>query len=227
MRRILVTFLLAGGALIALPAGAHAATTLGETFEPDSCAEETYIQTSDPGNRYTVPFDGVITRWSIQTDASPPPAARFKVGRVPPGADLMTDINITIVGQSALESLAPSSLNTFGTQVPVKAGDKIGEYVTIECSRFDPTYIDHYCCEDVQPGTTELFTEETFQQNIAALLEPDCDQAVQEEAQGQGEDAEEEAQEVHQAGEEAARMNYGSPAEADVPGAPPLSLTLR
>ena len=175
MRRILVTFLLAAGALVALPAGAHAATTLGETFEPSSCAEETYIQTSDPGNRYTVPFDGVITRWSIQTDASPPPAARLKVGRVPPGADLMTDINITIVGQSALESLAPSSLNTFGTQVPVKAGDKIGEYVTIECSRFDPSYIDHYCCEDVQPGTTELFTDETYQQNIAAVLEPDCD----------------------------------------------------
>lgn len=175
MRRISLTFLLAAGALVAFPAGAHSATTLGETFEPDSCAEETYIQTFDPGNRYTVPFDGVITRWSIQTDATPPPVARFKVGRVPPGADLMLDINLTIVGQSALESLAPSALNTFGTQIPVKAGDKIGEYITGECSRSDPAYIDHYCCEDVQPGTTELFTMENYQQNISAVLEKDCD----------------------------------------------------
>ncbi len=175
MKRFSLAFLLVAAAMAAGTSGAHAATTLGETFVPGSCAEETYIQTADPGSRYTVPFDGVITSWSYQSDDTPPPMVRFKVGRVAPGADLSMDVEVTIVGQSALETPAPSSLNTFATRISVTPGDKIGEYTTDDCSRPDPAYTDHYCCEDVQPGTTDLFSHENFQQNISAVLEPDCD----------------------------------------------------
>ena len=163
------------GIALAVPSGAFGATTLGETFTPASCGTDTYIQTADPGNRYMVPFDGVITKWSYQSDSTPPAGIRFKVGRTGPGADLSTDTNVTIVGQSATETLAPSALNTYGTQITVKAGDRIGEFIPADCSRPDLTYTDHYFDADVQPGVTELFTEENFQQDISAVLEPDCD----------------------------------------------------
>jgi hypothetical protein len=163
------------GIALAAPSGALGATTLGETFVPESCGTDTYIQTADPGNRYMVPFDGVITKWSYQSDSTPPAGIRFKVGRTGPGADLSLNTDVTIVGQSATETLAPSALNTYGTQIPVKAGDRIGEFIPDDCSREDITYTDHFFNADVQPGVTELFTVEDFQQDISAVLEPDCD----------------------------------------------------
>lgn len=46
---------------------ATAATSLGETFVPsDLCSSSTFLQTSSPQSGYTVPFQGVITRWRIQ-----------------------------------------------------------------------------------------------------------------------------------------------------------------
>jgi hypothetical protein len=163
------------GVALAAPSGAFGATTLGETFTPESCSPETYIQTADPGNRYMVPSDGVITRWSYQSDSTPPTQMKFKVGRTAPGADLSLNTNVTIVGQSSLEPIEPSTLNTYGTQISVKAGDRIGEAIEADCSRFDAAYTDHYFGDDVQPGTTELFTQETYQQDISAVLEADCD----------------------------------------------------
>jgi hypothetical protein len=176
-RRIGLLFALGSvaGVALAVPSGAFGATTLGETFVPDSCGTDTYIQTADPGNHYMVPFDGVITQWSYQSDSTPPGGIRFKVGRTSPGADLSLNTDITIVGQSATETLAPSALNTYGTQIPVKAGDRIGEFIPDDCSRQDSLYTDHYFDADVQPGVTELFTVEDFQQDISAVVEPDCD----------------------------------------------------
>jgi hypothetical protein len=163
------------GVALAVPSGAFGATTLGETFIPDSCSPDTYIQTADPGNRYMVPFDGVITRWSYQSDSTPPDQMKFKVGRTAPGADLSLDTNVTIVGQSSLEPIEPSTLNTYGSQITVKAGDRIGEAIEADCSREDATFTDHFFPDDVQPGTTELFSVENFQQDISAVLEADCD----------------------------------------------------
>jgi hypothetical protein len=175
MRRISIAFVLVLGGLVAVPAGAHAATTLGENFEPDGCAPDTYIQTSDPGSRYTVPFDGVITRFSYQSDATPPSQFRFKVGRIASGADLSLDTDVTITGQSNIVAPVASTVNTYQAQIPVTAGDKIGEFTTTDCSRQDPEYTDHFFEDDVQPGTTELFSQETYQQDISAVLEKDCD----------------------------------------------------
>jgi hypothetical protein len=177
IRRIGLAAMIASvaGFTLAAPGVVSAATTLGETFVPESCGTDTYIQTADPGNRYTVPFDGVITKWSYQSDSTPPAGIRFKVGRTAPGADLSMDTNVTIVGQSPTETLTPSALNTYGAQIPVKAGDRIGEFIPDDCSRNDPLYTDHFFDADVQPGVTELFTVEDFQQDISAVLEPDCD----------------------------------------------------
>jgi hypothetical protein len=157
------------------PATASAATTLGATFPPLSCGADTYIQDSDPGNHYTVPSGGVITQWSYQSDSSPPPSVRFKVGEPAPGADLSMNANFTIVGQSDSQVPAASTLNTYSTQIPVKAGDRIGEFISADCSRPDPLYTDHFSDGDVQTGTTSPFDVEHFQQDISAVLEPDAD----------------------------------------------------
>jgi hypothetical protein len=167
------TALIAGGVTLVTSASpAQASVSLGETFNPDGCAADTYIQTADPGNRYRVPLDGVITSWSYEADSSPPAEVRFKVARTAPGADLTIDTDVTIVGQSALENPAASTVNTYATQIPVKAGDRIGEYADDDCSREDPAYTDHYFSGDVQPGITDTFSVEDYQQDIAAVLEP-------------------------------------------------------
>src|SRR5262249_56207319 len=71
---------------------ASAATTVGATFAPIGCPASgtTLIQTVSPGNAYTVPFSGVITRWSYQSAAPPANSVKLKVGRVAPGTDLST-----------------------------------------------------------------------------------------------------------------------------------------
>src|SRR5262245_46392902 len=99
---VLSTLVGAAGLLLAMPSGASAATTLGETFSPDSCAgNTTYIQTADPGNRYAVLFDGVITSWSYEAaSVDPATAVRLKIGSVPPSADLNSNTDVTIVAQS-------------------------------------------------------------------------------------------------------------------------------
>jgi hypothetical protein len=157
--------------LIGFPASASAATTLGQTFVPSSCSPETYIQTASPpsGPSYSAPVDGVITQWSYQSDSTPPPSVRLKVATNLGGG------NLKIVSQSATETIAPSTLNTYSSRVSMPAGTDLGEFIDADCSRFDMTYTDFFADTDLAVGATALFEEETFQQDISAVLEPDAD----------------------------------------------------
>ncbi len=169
----------AAGFVLIAPSGASAATPLGATFSPNSCAgDTTYIQTVSPGNSYTVPADGVITHWSYRAGSADGTSVKLKIGRVSPTADLTTEAEVTIVGESNLELVSAGSLGSFSTQIPVKADDRIGEYVNggfSGCSISNALFTDHYDSADVAPGTTALFTHEQFQQDISAVWEPDCD----------------------------------------------------
>jgi hypothetical protein len=173
-RRISLFSALGGVAAFALvvPSGAFGATTLGETFVPAGCSEETYIQTATPPGApsYTTPFSGVITRWSYQSDSTPPPTVKLKLARDFGGGTLQ------IVAESAAEPIVPSSLNTYQSQIPVPAGVDLGEFIGADCSREDSTYTDYYADGDLSVGTTSsAFTSEDFQQDISAVLEHDCD----------------------------------------------------
>ncbi len=57
---------------------AGAAVKIGETFAPETEAglAGVFIQSSSPGNSYTVPSDGVITSWSFEAAAGVTPAAQ-------------------------------------------------------------------------------------------------------------------------------------------------------
>jgi len=171
-RKLALASALAGAALaFVLPSAAAAATTLGETFAPGGCAEDTYIQSDTPSGApsYTAPFDGVITRWSYQSDASPPPSVRLKVARDLGGG------SFKIVAQSALEDITANTLNTYQSRISMPAGTDLGEYIGDDCSRGDADYTDHFAATDLPVGTTTDFTQEHFQQDISAVLEPDVD----------------------------------------------------
>jgi hypothetical protein len=154
------------------PASAGATTTLGQTFTPQACSEETDIQTTSPPGSpsYTAPFNGVITQWSYQSDSTPPPTVRLKVAQYLGGGTLK------IVAESAVENIAPSILNTYNSRISMPAGTDLGEFIADDCSRPDATYTDYYADTDLAVGTTSsAFTAENYQQDISAVLEPDAD----------------------------------------------------
>jgi hypothetical protein len=154
---------------------------LGQTFLPsNTCATDTmYLQTVSSGPSYAAPSSGVITSWSYQADSAPPASIKLKVGRVPPGTDLSTNANITVVGESTSQVPTANTLNDYPTQIPVQAGDFIGFYLGPTgfdpgCENLDNSFRNQYS-SDVAPGATAPFSDEGGALDLAAVLEPDCD----------------------------------------------------
>jgi Ca2+-binding RTX toxin-like protein len=162
VRRSSLGLLVAMAMLIALPSGASAATQIGQTFTPTAGipAGNTWLQPAAPGAQYTVPSAGVITSWSFEADGAPP-EIKFKVGRPAPGADFMTQVDFTIVGESSFVTPVANQLNTYPVQIPVQAGDAIGlagaEATAGFWVRLDSDYPYHVASGDVAAGTTETF----------------------------------------------------------------------
>jgi hypothetical protein len=174
-------------ALISIPSGASAATTIGETFDPSSLGVEglecssnfTRLQSVSPGAAYAAPSAGVITRWSFEADpVTTSGDIKFKVARPAPGADFTGDADFTVIGESAFVAPALGELTSYPIRIPVQAGDVIGTYTATggPCSREQPGYALHYKEDDVLPGTPTTFMRESnIQVDVSAILEPDCD----------------------------------------------------
>jgi hypothetical protein len=164
---------LAATALMAAPSGAGAATTIGETFTPNSCAPYfTVLQVVSPGNEYAAPADGVITRWSFQATATNVPQLKFKVGRPVGGTDF------TMIGESGGVTPAPSTVNSYFVRIPVQAGDVIGLYAATfgHCDRQVSGFEELSHVGDIVPPTTATFVKpDPYQMDVSALLESDCD----------------------------------------------------
>jgi hypothetical protein len=108
--------------------GARAATRLGNTSaSATSCnIDDTFrLQkgVATGSSPYAAPSDGVITSWQTYALSGPSQQLRFKVFR--PTA---TPGQYVVVGESSVETLTPSSLNSFDVRIPVRAGDLIGQY---------------------------------------------------------------------------------------------------
>lgn len=179
---------LATAAFAVAPAGAGAATQIGQTFVPttDCSPGQTLLQSTSPAaTPYEAPTDGVITKWSYRADnenAVGVDKLKFKVARPAPGADLTMNAAFTIIGESPLVDPVFNTLNSYSIRIPVQAGDRIGFYHDsgnspgLDCFRLDTNYGDHFKNGDLRPPTTTTFTQEPeFQLNISAILEPDCD----------------------------------------------------
>jgi hypothetical protein len=164
----------------AAPAGAGAATQLGETFQGGTVPcpnNRTWLQSDSLLASYAAPARGVITSWSFHAGGpAVPDPLRLKVGRLV-GAD-----TFAIVGQSAPELPQTNQLNTFSTRIQVEAGDVIGFHAAIAaggCARSVPGYGAHESpsgAGDPQPGSIQLYAPlPSTQLNLSARLEPDCD----------------------------------------------------
>jgi hypothetical protein len=166
----------AGAVWLVGASAAPGATQIGQTFAEGSCsANFTWLQgmSAPGGTQYAAPFDGVITSWSVATNASAP-QLKFKVGHAV-GGD-----SFRIVGESEVRATAVNSVNTFPTQISVQAGDVIGFYTVTgpaPCLRPATGYRAFFRSGDLSPNATATFGFEMQEQqlNIAAALEPDCD----------------------------------------------------
>jgi Ca2+-binding RTX toxin-like protein len=177
--RFALVSLVAVTALMAAPAGASAATRVGQTVDPSSsnCIPDTFLQSVSPRNQFVVPFDGVITSWSFLGDSVVPSPLKLKVGTV--GTD-----SLTIVGESAFETPAANQLNTFSTRVPTDARDVIGFYFPApfdlaRCAALgQPGYGDVVAFgDDILPGQSSPTIADAARAHldVSAILEPDCD----------------------------------------------------
>ena len=161
---------------------ADAAVTLGQVFTPTAQTTATVAQTAvTSGVGYTVPSDGVITSWTFQADPEGA-TVRLKVVRANP------DGTHTLVGQSAVETVAPNQLGSFRTRVPVKAGDFIGTAgisgKTVAYTGADGDRV-VLAAGDQEPGSTTNYSNvQGIRVDVTASLEPDAD------ADGYGDESE-------------------------------------
>jgi hypothetical protein len=185
LRRILFASALAiAGLVLAAPAGASAATTLGETFAATadgSCVgtmagyEVVQVHRAS-GPSYAAPSPGVLTSWSFE-GSSQPTTLTLRVFR-PTG----TPQEFTVIAEGGpLQTIGASSgLHTFLTQISVAAGDLIGIHSTDgACANNTLSSGDIYdarLLSIVPIGMSGIYSEGSGKIfDISASLEPDCD----------------------------------------------------
>jgi hypothetical protein len=186
LRRIWFASALAiAGLGLAAPAGASAATTLGETFAPTSdlsCGgpNNEVVQTHRAsGTSYAAPSAGVLTSWSFEASTTDPTTLTLRVYRPTGTPQTFTVVSEAGDPQAILQS---SGLHTFLAQIPMQAGDLIGIRTTdgpcaTDTSNSGDVYDNHFGTPGAIPvGTPALFSEGAGNiYDISAKLEPDCD----------------------------------------------------
>ena len=164
--------------VLAVPGAASAATiTVGQKVSANEiCGTDgIFFQTAvSSGASYTVP-DGnwTITSWSADGNiwGGQSSLIVLRPSASTPGA-------FDVVGESALESLATSQLNTFSTHIAVRGGDIIGIWgtATTACAAGIPSAADTFSFKFVSPepsvGTTLAgFGNAAFSRiNVSATL---------------------------------------------------------
>jgi uncharacterized repeat protein (TIGR01451 family) len=165
------------GAALALPAGAPAATTLGQlTSAPAACdSDETFAQTASAAPEYAVRTAGVVTE--LRTQAQSEPDTRLNVLR-PRGSDAYAVLASVAVAPSA-------GVVAVAVRVPVQPGDVLGLTTGTdpgqECAIPGSAGSPHDVTA-VGPGAPPPSGEVTLASgaelrrlNVAATLEPDAD----------------------------------------------------
>jgi len=178
--------------LVAAPTGASAATQIGQTVDPSAsdCSEDrTRLQVdSSSSDHYRIPFDGVITSWSFLGGDVVPSQIKLKVAELDYAA---FSSYVFIAGESAFETPAANTLNTFPTRIPVKAGYGspvlsptvvIGFYFPspnhVQCAALSaPGYFEASANGDIPGGGTGFVNAHNseFQLDVSAQLERDAD----------------------------------------------------
>ena len=149
--------------------------TIGQLVPaPEGCAPNNdWAQLSvGSGTPYVVPGDGTITSWSHSAGAGAGQTMTMKIWR-----QVVAGTTYTAVGHDGPRALAPSAINTFSANIPVKPGDLLG----FHSGAVPPAA----CLSALTPGDTLLgrfgdaadgepadFTPFSRHLNITAVFEP-------------------------------------------------------
>lgn len=156
---------------------ASADTVVGQTAPPTtSCAAGTLYQAGTAGPpAYTTP-SGVITKWTVRTDANVAPI-KLKVLHALGGG------SYRVVGESAAVTPNPNSTQTFSTRIPVGTGDYLGISVlsgSADCRFATGAYGD--AVRETSTGDPAVGSTITFptghpnsRLDVSAVVEPDKD----------------------------------------------------
>ena len=166
--------------MVAAPAGAEAAVTVGETFSPTptglACPSTLQaVQTVEPSAQHMVPSAGVLTSWSHQTSTMPNTTVRLKVARATGNPN-----EFLIVGESAAENATANMVHTYtNIRIPVQTGDLLGVRVTGDgdCGQLAGGYTVNYLGGmNTPPGSTVTLNNTAgVRLSVSATLEPDAD----------------------------------------------------
>ena len=122
VRRIALISLVTALAGLGLAASAGAATVIGQTASPGLCSGPDFgAQVQLTGGNYTVPFDGTITSWSAASDTG---GLQTKLLVLQP----VSGTTFKVIAKSDFGTFTSPGVQTFPTQIPVNAGQKIGDW---------------------------------------------------------------------------------------------------
>jgi hypothetical protein len=124
---ITAALLLTGTAPAAVTVGPDVNVSAVENWScnPGPC---TFVNTQHPAANLTVPFDGVVVRWRVQTvsTGSGSGPMSLKVLRQLPGGAF------TGAGTSAPETIVAGAVRTVPTRLPVQTGDYLGANMPVD-----------------------------------------------------------------------------------------------
>jgi hypothetical protein len=124
IRRVGLVSLVAAVTGLGVVASAQAATVIGQTAPFNDCSGSNFggqVQLSATGVSYTVPFDGTITSWSAPSDEI---GAQTKLLILQP----VSGTTFNVVAKSDFGTFASTGVQTFPAQIPVHAGQVIGDF---------------------------------------------------------------------------------------------------
>jgi hypothetical protein len=171
----------------ALAVGAISAPAASATTEVGSgCAATvpignyTILQLSQAGGSPLVaPTAGVVTKWKVNSALPFPPGftvvERLRTFRATPNPNEFQTIADSSPG------VVQNGANTFATQIPVQAGDRLGAFAAIGafvpiCTTTNPEDKLGLKEGDVAPGTTATYAPaEKLQLALSVVIEPDAD----------------------------------------------------
>jgi hypothetical protein len=143
------------------PNTAHAASTLG----------------SGQPNPYEIPSSGVITEWQTRAGYGGGSLALQTLSQ-----DTASVGTFSVLAESAVETPAAETVNTFQTRIPVQAGQLLGLRVVLggpDCTRAAQLGVDEYQVTPApDPGSGPVAYPNGAGDeglNVAATLEPDAD----------------------------------------------------
>jgi hypothetical protein len=181
-RRLAVAFILAGTLLTLAASQAPAAVTIGQLAPPnpssETSADTDRVQPSvTSGNSYVVPATGGITTWTLTSWSHTAATDLVQQLTMKVFRKVGDPLDYTVVGHDGPRDLAPGVVNTFQTNLQVKAGDVLGNNSKSpgDNASYFPvpgeSFLNRDGLADGQSGTFTLNTDGQ-RLNISAVLEP-------------------------------------------------------